>query len=155
MLAISAGGVFGNTIPRRSTSRCIVSRGSISTRPRLPIIATRPPFARMVRSFPRFTFASNSTDHINTAPGRCVHDLLELVRRAMIEHFVRALFTRELASLVTTRRAEHAQTASARQLNRRRPDTAARAVNEHCFTRLSVGALKQPAIRGRVGRAHG
>src|SRR6266581_8489067 len=126
MLAKSAGGVFGITIPRRSTSRCIASRGSISTRPRLPIIATRPPFASQI--FPEIHVRKQLHDHINTAPGRCVHDLLELVRRAMIEHFVRALFTRELASLVTTRRAEHAQTASARQLNRRRPDTAARAV---------------------------
>src|SRR6266704_5403407 len=103
MLAKSAGGVFGMTIPRRSTSRCIASRGSISTRPRLPMIATRPPFARMVRSFPEIHVREQFHDHVNAAPGGCFHDLLELVRRAMIEHFVRALFARQLASFITTR----------------------------------------------------
>src|SRR5205814_3983372 len=79
----------------------------------------------------------------------------ELVRRAVIEDFVRALFARELESFVTARGAEHAQAASARQLHRRRPYTAARAVHQYRFARLGVGALEQPAIRRRVWRAHG
>ena len=93
------------------------------------MIATRPPFARMVRSFPEIHVREQFHDHVNAAPGGCFHDLLELVRRAMIEHFVRALFACELASFIAARRAEHAQTASARQLHRRCPDTSARAVH--------------------------
>jgi hypothetical protein len=78
-----------------------------------------------------------------------------MIRRTMIEHFVCALFARELASFVTAGGAEHAQTASARQLHRRRPDTTACTVYQHRFTWLSVGALEQPAICRRVRRAHG
>jgi hypothetical protein len=78
-----------------------------------------------------------------------------MVGRAMIEHFVRALFTRKLEPLVSARGAEHAQTASARELHRGRPDTTARAVHQHRFARPRVGALEQPAIRRRVRRAHG
>ena len=47
----------------------------------------------------------------------------------MIEHFVRALFTRELESLITARSAKYSQAASARQLHCCRPDTTARAVH--------------------------
>ena len=65
-----------------------------------------------------------------------------MVGRAMIEHFVRALFARELESLVTPRGTEHAQTASPRQLHCSRPDTTARAVYQHRFTWLRVGALE-------------
>ena len=73
----------------------------------------------------------------------------------MIERFVRALLARELQSFVTARGAEHAQTASTRQLHCCCPDPTTRAVHQNCFTRLGVGALEQPAIRRRVRRAHG
>src|SRR5438552_2211750 len=82
-------------------------------------------------------------------------DLLEMVRRAMIEHFVRALLAGELSSFVTTCGTEHAQTASARQLHCRRPDPSARAVHQYSFARLSVATLEQPTIRSRVRRADG
>jgi len=51
--------------------------------------------------------------------------------------------------------AEHAQTASARQLHCRRPDPAARAVNEDRFARFRLRALEQAAIRRGVRRSHG
>src|SRR5205814_10074864 len=50
-------------------------------------------------------------DYVNTASAGCVHDLHKMVSRAMIEHFVRALFTRELASVFSARGAKYAQTA--------------------------------------------
>src|SRR5437764_192915 len=75
--------------------------------------------------------------------------------RPMIEHFVRALFARELETFVTARGSEHAQTASASQLHRRTSDTAARTVHEYRLIRFRVSALEQPAICGRVRRAHG
>ena len=78
-----------------------------------------------------------------------------MVRRAVIEHFVRALLAGELSSFVTTCGTEHAQTASARQLHCRRPDTSARAVHQYSFARLSVATLEQPTIRSGVRRADG
>ena len=47
----------------------------------------------------------------------------------MIENFVRALFARQLEPFVTARSAKHMQTASTRQLHRRRPNTTAGAVH--------------------------
>jgi hypothetical protein len=73
----------------------------------------------------------------------------------MIEYFVRSLFAHELASFVGARRAEHAQTTSARQLHSRSPHTAAGAVHQSYFAWPRVGALDQPAICRRVRRAHG
>ena len=74
-----------------------------------------------------------------------------MVRRAMIEHFVRALLAGELSSFVSTCGTEHAQTASARQLHCRRPDTSARAVHQYSFARLSVATLEQPTIAVAYG----
>ena len=114
-----------------------------------------PAFCENGQIFPKIDVREQFYDHVNTAPGGRLHDLDKVVGRAMIEHFVRPLFARELASFVTARRAEHAETASARQLHRSRSDAAARTVNQHCFARLSVGALEQPAICRRIRRAHG
>ena len=155
MLASSAGGVFGKIIPRTSASRCIVSRGSISTAAAAPDDHDAPAFCENGQILPEIHVREHFHDHVNAVPAGRLHDLLKMIRRAMIEHFVRALFARELESFITARRAEHAQTASTRQLHRRRPDTAARAVHQHRFARLGVGALQQPAIRRRVRRPHG
>ena len=105
--------------------------------------------------FPEIHVREQLHDHINPAPAGRFHDVLKMVRRAMIEHLVRALLARELASFVAARGAEHAQTASARKLHRRRPDAAAGAVHQHRFARPRVGALEQSAIRRGVRRAHG
>src|SRR5262249_30071722 len=94
-------------------------------------------------------------NHINTVPARGLHYLLEMIRRAMIEHFMRTFFAHELESFVTARGAEHAKTVSARQLHRRRPYTAARTVHQHRFAGLGRRALQQPSIRRRVWRPHG
>ena len=72
----------------------------------------------------------------------------------MIEHFMCALFAHQFAPLIRTRRAEHAQSVGARQLQRGRAHTAARAMNENGFARLRFRSLNHPAIRRRVRRAH-
>ena len=155
MLAISAGGVFGSTIPRRSTSRCIVSRGSISTRPRLPMIATRPAFRENRQIFPEIHVREQFHDHVNTAPAGRLHDLLEMVRRTMIEHFVRALFAGELASFVTAGGAEHAQTASTRNCTAAVPTPPL----APCTSTVSPGSASarwnNPRYAVAYGRAHG
>ena len=104
--------------------------------------------------FPEINVREQFHDHINAAPVGRVHDLLEMIGRVMIEHFVRALLPRELESFVTARATEHAQATSARQLHRCRPDPATRAVHQDYFARLGLGALEQPAIRRRVRGAH-
>src|SRR5579884_3265966 len=60
MPASSNSVAFISVIPRMLASRLMVSRGLISTLPRLPITTMRPLRARTVRSLPRFTLASIS-----------------------------------------------------------------------------------------------
>ena len=114
-----------------------------------------PAFRKNGQIFPEIHVREQFHDHVNAAPAGRLHDLLELVRRAMIEHFMRALVASEPAPFITARGTEHAHSLRARKLHRCRSDSAARTVHQHRFARLRVGALKQPAISGRVGRAHG
>ena len=65
---MSASGMLKRDIPTIEASRAIVSRGSISTVPRLPITTTRPPIARTLRSRGRFTLASISRMTSNPRP---------------------------------------------------------------------------------------
>ena len=155
MLASSAGGVFGKIIPRTSASRCIVSRGLISTRSATADDHDAPAFCENGQILPEIHIREHFHDHINAVPAGSFHYLLKMIRRAMIEYFMRALFACELDSFVTARRAEHAQTVSACQLHRCSPYTAARAMHQHRFTWLRIGALQQAAIRRRVRRPHG
>ena len=70
----------------------------------------------------------------------------------MIEYFVRTLCHARGSSFVGARRAEHAQTASTRQLHRcRPPHRRLRALHQHRFTWLRVGALHQPACAVAYG----
>src|SRR5437763_10719233 len=114
-----------------------------------------PAFRQNGQVVPEIHVRQQFHNHVNAASACRLHNFAKVIIRTMIEHFVRALFARELETFVTARGSEHAQTASASQLHRRTSDTAARTVHEYRLIGFRVSALEQPAICGRVRRAHG
>jgi len=68
MLLSSSGVALNIDMPRMEVLRAIVSRGSISMGPRLPITTTRPRLESTFKSLARFTLASIS--RIKSTP-RC------------------------------------------------------------------------------------
>ena len=82
------------------------------------------------------------------------HDLLLVVRRGVIEDFVRALLLHERLAALGARRAEDAKPGGARHLHGGDADGAARAVNQHGLARLRAALVEQRAPRGDVGNVH-
>src|SRR5262245_17198364 len=99
-------------------------------------------FCENGKILPEIHISEHFKNHVNAVTVGRLHDLLKMVGRSMVEHFVSALFTYKFASFVTTRGAEHAQTPSSRQLYRRRPNTTAGAMHQHGFALLATGALQ-------------
>ena len=97
-LASSSGEALSKCIPMMLASRPMVSRGLISTVPRLPMTTTRPPRARRARSLPRLTFASISSTRSTTATLRELENLAQIAVRVVVDDVMRAFTGDEVAS---------------------------------------------------------
>ena len=92
MLAISAGGVFGKDHPAHiGIALHRVARIDLH-RAAAPDDHDAPAFCENGQILPEIHVREHFHDHVNAVPAGRLHYLLKMIRRAMIEHFVRALF---------------------------------------------------------------
>jgi hypothetical protein len=88
-----------------------VSRGLISTVPRLPITTTRPELRQQRQVFPEVDVGEHLQDQVHALAARERHRLIEVALLVVVEEVVRALFGDELPARFGPRRADHDQAA--------------------------------------------
>ena len=92
--------------------------------------------------------------HVDAAVARETHHLVEIARRRVIEHVMRALSEHELLAALRPRGADHREASRPRELHRADPDPSARPVHEHRLAGLAVAAIEQRVVGGGIGHVH-
>ena len=86
---------------------------------------------------------------------RQLHELIKIIRSAVVEHVMGPFFGDQIAAFRGARRPDHHEAPGAGDLNGGRAHSARRSMNEDRFARHGVAAVKKRVISRRVGNAHG
>ena len=108
--------------------------------------ATRPALGEKGKVLAQIHIGSHFKNHIHAASAGQFHELFQIIRRAMIEDVMRALFRYHAPARLRATGADDGHSGSARQLHGGDAHAAGCAVNQHSLTRHGAGALKQGAI---------
>ena len=137
-------------MPRIAASLAIALRGSISTRPRLPMTTTRAPMRQHVEVVVQVHVRQHLEHDVHAASVRQRRHLLQVAGVAVVQRMVRALRAYQREALLGARRRDHRQAMRARHLDGGRAHAAAAAVHQHAVARLRMRTDEQRAPRGGV-----